>query len=62
MKKISVMQDETYQKLVEDLFDDKDDKADSDKKRRMEQEYVERFETHQQYINGEISSREYSYN
>ncbi len=62
MKKISFMEDETYQKLVEDLFDDKDDKADSDKKRRMEQEYADRFETHQQYINGEISSREYSYN
>ncbi len=62
MKKISVMEDETYQKLVEDLFDDKDDKADSDKKRRMEQEYADRFETHQRYINGEISSREYSYN
>ncbi len=62
MKKISIMEDETYQKLVEDLFDDKDDKADSDKKRRMEQEYADRFETHQQYINGEISLREYSYN
>ena len=60
-RRIDQMSENTYDQLLEVLHGNENISSD-EKKHYQERQYINRFETHQQYINGEISSREYSYN
>ncbi len=59
MKKISYFAEERYYTLVDELFSD-DNKHDN--KHLSEKQYAQQFEKHQQYLNDELKSREYTYN
>ena len=60
--RIDQMSDEMYDRLLDDLHGDENNSSDDNKEHYQERQYIDQFEIHQQYVNGEISSREYSYN
>ena len=60
--RIDQISDEMYDRLLDDLHGDENNSSDDNKEHYQERQYIDRFEIHQLYVNGELSSREYSYN
>lgn len=60
--RIDQMSDEMYDRLLDDLHGDENNSSDDNKEHYQERQYIDQFEIHQQYVNNEFLSREYSYN